>query len=33
MQKQGWYTKDRVKDRDNKKKVAVYYKKEFAYTR
>jgi hypothetical protein len=33
MQEQGLYTKDRVKDRDNKKKVAVYYKKEFAYAR
>jgi hypothetical protein len=31
MQEQGWYTKDRVKDGDNKK-VATYYKKEFAYT-
>jgi hypothetical protein len=33
MREQGWYTEDRVKDRDNKKKVAVYYKKEFTYTR
>ena len=41
MHKQGWYTKDRVKDKSNKKvtkkkitkkKVAIYYKKEFVYT-
>jgi len=32
MREQGWYTKDRVKNRDNKKKVATYYKKEFTYT-
>jgi len=31
MREQGWYTKDRVKDRDNKKKVAIYHKKEFVY--
>jgi len=33
MREQGWYTKDKVRDRGNEKKVAVYYKKEFAYTR
>ena len=33
MQEQGWYTKDRVRNRGNKKKVAVYYKKEFVYMR
>ena len=33
MREQGWYTEDRAKDKSNKKKVAVYYKKEFVYTR
>ena len=38
MREQGWYTKNRVKDRGNKKKVIkkkviIYYRKEFAYTR
>ena len=38
MRKQGWYTKNKVKDRGNKKKVTkkkviVYYKKELIYTR
>ena len=31
MKEQGWYTKDKVKDRGNKKKVIVYYKKEFIH--
>ena len=31
MREQGWYTKDKVKG--NKKKVAIYYRKEFVYTR
>ena len=42
MHKQGQYTKDRVKDKGNKKitkkkvtekKVAIYYRKEFIYIR
>ena len=38
MRKQGWYTKNKVKDGGNKKKVTkkkvtVYYKKKFVYTR
>ena len=33
MREQGWYTKDRVKDRSDKKKVTVYYKNEFVHTR
>ena len=38
MREQGQYTKDRVKDKSNKKKVAekkvaIYYRKEFIYTR
>ena len=32
MREQGWYIKDKVKDRNNKKKVAIYYEKEFVYT-
>ena len=36
MREQSWYTKDRVKDGGNKKKVikkkvTVYYKKEFVH--
>ena len=38
MYEQGWYTKDRVKDEGDKKKVikkkvTIYYKKEFVYAR
>jgi len=33
MREQGWYTKDRVRDGGDKKKVAVYYKKEFTHAR
>ena len=40
MRKQGWYTKNKIKDRGNKKvtkkkvtkkKIAIYYRKEFMY--
>ena len=31
MREQGQYTKNKVKNRDNKKKIAIYYKKEFIY--